>query len=44
MGHKFREKPEGIGIGEAPAVMIDLESGVRIGGPDSRRDGGAVGF
>ena len=44
MGHKFREKPEGIGIGEAPAVMIDLESGVRIGGADSRRDGGAAGF
>lgn len=44
MGHKFREKPEAIGIGEAEAVMIDLQSGARLGGPDSRRDGAAVGW
>ena len=44
MGHRFREKPESIGIGEAEAVMIDLESGMRLGGPDSRRDGAAVGW
>lgn len=44
MGHKFREKPESIGIGEATAVMIDLGSGLRLGGADSRRDGAAVGW
>ena len=44
MGHKFREKPEAIGIGEAAAVMIDLETGMRLGGADSRRDGAAVGW
>ena len=44
MGHKFREKPEAIGIGEASAVMIDLETGMRLGGADSRRDGAAVGW
>lgn len=44
MGHKFREKPEDIGIGEASAVMIDLETGQRLGAADSRRDGRAVGW
>jgi gamma-glutamyltranspeptidase / glutathione hydrolase len=44
MGHKFRETPEAIGIGEAEAVMIDLQTGARLGGPDSRRDGAAVGW
>lgn len=44
MGHKFREKPEEIGIGEAEAVMIDLKTGMRLGGADSRRDGAAVGW
>lgn len=44
MGHKFREKPEAIGIGEATAVMIDLQTGMRLGGADSRRDGAAVGW
>lgn len=44
MGHKFREKPEALGIGEASAVMIDLETGMRLGGADSRRDGAAVGW
>jgi gamma-glutamyltranspeptidase/glutathione hydrolase len=44
LGHRFREKPEAIGIGEAEAVMIDLQTGARLGGPDSRRDGAAVGF
>ena len=44
MGHKFREKPEAIGIGEATAVMIDLATGTRLGGADSRRDGAAVGW
>jgi gamma-glutamyltranspeptidase / glutathione hydrolase len=44
MGHKFREKPEDIGIGEANAVMIDLVTGVRLGGADSRRDAAAAGW
>lgn len=44
MGHKFREKPESIGIGEATSVMIDLGSGMRLGGADSRRDGAAIGW
>ena len=42
MGHKFRAKPEEIGIGEGTAVMIDLATGVRLGGADTRRDGAAV--
>lgn len=44
MGHKFRPRPEDIGIGEASAVMIDLKTGMRLGGADSRRDGAAVGW
>lgn len=44
MGHRFREKPEDIGIGEAAAVMIDLGTGMRLGGADSRRDAAAVGW
>jgi gamma-glutamyltranspeptidase / glutathione hydrolase len=44
MGHKFRPRAEDIGIGEATAVMIDLATGMRLGGADSRRDGAAVGW
>lgn len=44
MGHKFREKPEEIGIGEANAVMIDLATGMRLGAGDSRRDAAAAGW
>lgn len=44
MGHKFREKGEDIGIGEANAVMIDLATGMRLGGADSRRDAAAAGW
>jgi len=44
MGHKFREKPEALGIGEATSVMIDFATGGRLGGADSRRDAAAVGW
>jgi gamma-glutamyltranspeptidase/glutathione hydrolase len=44
LGHKFREKPETLGIGEAAAVLIDLKTGERLGGADSRRDGAAIGW
>lgn len=44
MGHRFREKPIEIGIGEAIAVMVDLDTGERLGSADPRRSGGTAGY
>ena len=44
MGHRFRQKPEEIGIGEATAVMVDPITGMRLGAADSRRDAAAAGW
>jgi gamma-glutamyltranspeptidase / glutathione hydrolase len=43
MGHQFREKPEARFLGNAQAVLIDPQSGLREGAADPRRGGGAEG-
>jgi len=47
MGHKFREKPgfsELDTLGHAGSVMIDPQTGMRLGASDPRRGGAAVGW
>lgn len=52
MGHKVAEPPRAVTsmfdqpglIGDAHAIMIDPEAGVRLGAADSRRGGKAVGY
>jgi gamma-glutamyltranspeptidase/glutathione hydrolase len=41
-GHKFNDKPRL--IGDAHGIMIEPETGVRLGASDGRRDGRAVGY
>lgn len=47
MGHTFREKP-GSGdlalIGDAQAIAVDPNTGMRLGGSDPRRGGSAAGY
>ncbi len=42
MGHSFREKAEF--MGDAQGVMVDLETGMRLGAADPRLGGVAVGY
>jgi len=47
MGHKFRDKPgfsDSDSIGDAHGVMIDPQTGMRMGASDPRRGGAAVGW
>ena len=43
MGHKFREKPNFF-FSEVNAVMIEPETGLRVGAADPRRNGAAAGY
>ncbi len=42
MGHKLTDKPED--IGDAHGIMIEDQTGVRLGASDPRRNGRAVGY
>lgn len=42
MGHRFRAKAEF--MGDAHAIMIDPETGVRVGASDARLGGAAIGY
>ncbi len=42
MGHKLTDKPED--IGDAHGIMIEDQTGVRLGASDPRRNGSAVGY
>jgi gamma-glutamyltranspeptidase/glutathione hydrolase len=47
MGHKFRDKPgfsDASEIGDAHGIMIDPQTGIRMGASDPRRGGAAVGW
>jgi len=47
MGHVFREKPgfsDSDSLGDAHGVMIDAQTGMRMGASDPRRGGAAVGW
>ncbi|MCI0387699.1 MAG: gamma-glutamyltransferase [Acidobacteria bacterium] len=47
MGHKFYDKPDSEGgryMGDAQGIMIEDETGIRLGGSDPRRDGKSVGY
>jgi gamma-glutamyltranspeptidase/glutathione hydrolase len=47
MGHKFYDKPDSEGgrhMGDAEGIMIEDETGIRLGGSDPRRDGKSVGY
>jgi gamma-glutamyltranspeptidase/glutathione hydrolase len=47
MGHVFRDKPgfsDSDSIGDAHGVMIDAQTGMRMGASDPRRGGAAVGW
>jgi gamma-glutamyltranspeptidase/glutathione hydrolase len=41
-GHKLTEKPRS--IGDAQGIMIEPETGMRLGASDARLDGRAVGY
>jgi gamma-glutamyltranspeptidase/glutathione hydrolase len=42
MGHKFIDKPRQ--MGDCEGVMIEDETGVRLGGRDPRLDGHSIGY
>ena len=47
MGHKFREQPgfsDSSTIGDAHGIVIDPQTGMRLGASDPRRGGAAVGW
>ncbi|HUP58921.1 MAG TPA: gamma-glutamyltransferase [Thermoanaerobaculia bacterium] len=47
MGHRFRAKPgfsDSPTIGDAHGIVIDPETGMRLGGSDPRRGGASVGW
>ena len=41
-GHQFQEKPGN--MGDAEGIMIDSETGIRLGAADPRADGKAIGY
>ena len=43
MGHNFRERPNTF-FSEVNAVMIEPDTGLRVGAADPRRSGAAVGY
>ncbi len=47
MGHKLSVRPDSEGgkyMGDAEGIMIEDETGIRLGGSDPRRDGKSVGY
>lgn len=42
MGHKFRDRPRW--IGDAHGIMIEPETGMRLGASDARLEGRAIGY
>lgn len=42
MGHKFRDRPRL--IGDAHGIMIEPETGIRLGASDARLEGRAIGY
>jgi gamma-glutamyltranspeptidase len=41
-GHQFQERPGN--MGDAEGIMIDSETGIRLGAADPRADGKAIGY